>query len=133
MMAVNCQDKPAVAPPLDVVRDGIEGRSAGEGGGLSGASAPHFSGECLAAHPSIQVASAWDVLCGEGDLLTDAREWVRDIEDNPGFRSAATLRCLDRLRDALSEKGEAVELDDTVSLSVRDALLLARQMLSRLR
>lgn len=49
MTAVNCQDKPAVAPPLDVVRDGIEGRSAGVGGGLSGASAPHSSGVCTTA------------------------------------------------------------------------------------
>ena len=85
MKAVNCQYKPAVAPPLDVVRDGIEGRSAGEVVGCRGVCS---TSRRTAAHPSIQAASAWDVLCGEGDLLTDAREWVKDIEDNPGFRSS---------------------------------------------
>ena len=46
MMAVNCQDKPAVAPPFGVVRDDAEGKLAGESGGLAGAYVPHFSGEC---------------------------------------------------------------------------------------
>ena len=134
MMAVNCQDTPAGAPPFGVVRDDAEGKLAGGSGGLSGASAPHFSGvECSTALPPIQTVNAWDVLCGEGDLLTDAREWVKQIEENAGIRSAATLRCLDRMREALAHKDEAVDLNDTVSLSVRDALLLSRQMLSRLR
>ena len=133
MTAVNCQDVPAVAPPFEVVCDDVEGKLAGESGGLSGASVPHFSGECSAPLPICE-ASAWDVLCGEGDLLTDAREWVKEIEENASIRSAATLRCLDRMRDALKGKNEAVGLDDTtVELSVRDALLLSRQMLSRLR
>ena len=51
MTAVNCQDKPAVAPPFGVVRDDAEGKLAGESGGLAGAYVPHFSGECSAPLP----------------------------------------------------------------------------------
>lgn len=125
MTAVNCQDKPAVAPPFSVVCDDIEGRSAGVSGGQRGGASLSPTHEAT--------PSAWDVLCGEGELITDAREWVESIESRSDLRSAATLRCLDRLRDELVMVHESTELDSTVAVTVRDALLLSRQMLSRLR
>ena len=45
----------------------------------------------------------------------------------------ATLRSLDRLRDALEQVPESAALSDPVVLRVQDAVLLARQLLSRLR
>jgi hypothetical protein len=39
--------------------------------------------------------------CGWRCLERFAPEFFEDIEENPAFRAAATLRAMDRLRDAL--------------------------------
>ena len=58
---------------------------------------------------------------------------VEKARKSPELRSAATLRSLDRLRDALEAVPESAALSDPVVLRVQDAVLLARQLLSRLR
>jgi hypothetical protein len=77
--------------------------------------------------------SAWDVLSGQGLMLADLREYLEDCDENPALRAAATLRAMDRLRDALHAIPEDADLEQPITLALMDAALLARQLLSRLR
>jgi len=78
-------------------------------------------------------ATAWDVLSGQGMSLSDLREFAEEVDENAALRAAALLRALDRLRDELDRIPETADLSDPVTLRVQDAVLLARQLLSRLR
>ena len=88
---------------------------------LAGASAPQ------------PVASAWDVLAGQPGCESDLLDYVQQLEGTPELRSAATLRSLDRLRDALERVPESAGLGDPITIRLQDAALFMRQMLSRLR
>ena len=79
------------------------------------------------------VATAWDALAGQPCCESDLLDYIRQLEECPELRSAATLRSLDRLRDALERVPEQAALGDPITIRLQDALLLARQMLSRLR
>ena len=79
------------------------------------------------------IASAWDVLAGQADCQSDLLDYIQQLEDSPELRSAATLRSLDRMRDALELVPEHAGLGDPVVLRAQDVVLIARQMLSRLR
>lgn len=79
------------------------------------------------------IASAWDVIAGQPGCESTLLDYTRELEDSPELRSAATLRSLDRLRDSLELVPEHANLGDPVVLRLQDAVLIARQMLSRLR
>ena len=78
-------------------------------------------------------ASLWDVIAGQGQCLTDAREYIDRMEESPELRSAALLKAMSRLRTELDRIPENASLDDPVSLTVRDAVLIARRLLTPLR
>ena len=78
-------------------------------------------------------ATAWDVLAGQPDCVTDLQDFLRDIDENSSLRAAATLRSLDRLRAELEKVPETCGLGDPVVLKVQDVMLLARQLMQRLR
>ena len=78
-------------------------------------------------------ASAWSVMAGQGQTLTELGEYLRQLEDEPDLRAAATLRSLSRVRTELERLPESAQLGDPVVLHLRDVALLARQLLSRLR
>ena len=79
------------------------------------------------------LATAWDVLAGQPECITDLQDFLRDIDENPNLRSAATLRSLGRLRAELEKVPETCGLSDPVVLKVQDVVLLARQLMQRLR
>ncbi|QVV66545.1 hypothetical protein [Synechococcus sp. LA31] len=60
-------------------------------------------------------------------------EFLEDIKENPALRAAATLRAMDRLRDALLLIEETASVETPVPLLLQDVALLARQLLQRLR
>ena len=78
-------------------------------------------------------ATAWDALAGQGDLISDLRDYLKEIDENPDLRAAATLRSLGRIRAELDRIPETCGLGDPVVLKVQDVVLLARQLMSRLR
>ena len=77
--------------------------------------------------------SAWDVIAGQGTLLSDLRSFLEDVAEQPQLRSCATLRALDRIRDALEKVPETSAADASVELMLQDVALLATQVLQRLR
>ena len=77
--------------------------------------------------------SAWDVVANAADTLSELGEFLEETDANPTLRSAATLRSLDRFRDALDRLPADADLNQTVELRVQDVALVARSMLSRLR
>ena len=78
-------------------------------------------------------ATAWDALAGQGELISDLRDFLKDIDENPDLRAAATLRTLSRIRAELDRIPETCQLGDPVQLRVQDVLLVMRQLMSRLR
>lgn len=78
-------------------------------------------------------ASCWDCLAGQPECLSEVLDHIQRLEESPELRSAATLRSLDRLRDQLERIPESASLNDPVVLRLGDVLVIARQMLSRLR
>ena len=78
--------------------------------------------------------TCWDAIAGQGELGTDLGDWLDELDRNPALRAAATLRALERIRLELSRCPSAsTGLEDPIQISVRDAALLARQVLARLR
>ena len=80
-----------------------------------------------------RVATAWDVLAGRPECVTDLQDFLNDLNESPDLRAAATLRSLTRIRTELERIPEHCELSDPVVLKVQDVVLLARQLMSRLR
>ena len=81
----------------------------------------------------INQATAWDVLAGQGELITDLCDYLKDVDEHPDLRAAATLRSLSRIRIELEKVPETCGLGDPIVLKVQDVALLARQLMSRLR
>jgi len=75
----------------------------------------------------------WDVVAGQPQFLSDSQHFLDQIEESPALRSAALLRSMERLRQELDRIPESASLDDPVTLTVRDALLISRRLLSPLR
>jgi hypothetical protein len=67
------------------------------------------------------------------DALGAVSEFLETTEENPALRAAATLRAMDRLRDALLLIEETASVETPVPLLMQDVALLGRQLLSRLR
>ena len=104
------------------------------GGGIAGFPLdPLGSQQAVLLPPDGLDGSAWDVVANTNDGLTELWAFLDETETNPTLRSAATLRSLDRLRDALDRMPAEADLNQTVELRVQDVALLARFMLSRLR
>ena len=78
-------------------------------------------------------STAWDVVANANDTLSELGQFLEDLNDNPTLRSAATLRSLDRFRDALDRLHADADLNQPVELRLQDVALVARSMLSRLR
>lgn len=78
-------------------------------------------------------ANAWDVISGKGELVSDLQEFCKELDELPALRSAATLRSLSRIREELIRIPEGAALGDPVELRLQDVVVLARQMMSRLR
>jgi hypothetical protein len=82
---------------------------------------------------TLESRNAWDVVAHQGDALSELREFVEDVEESPALRAAATLRAMDRMRDALELIPETASAETPVPLMLQDVVLLARQLLQRLR
>jgi len=78
-------------------------------------------------------ATAWDCLCGQGQSLSDLREFLQELQDTPELRAGATLRTLTRIRWELERTPENARLNDPIVIMLRDAAVLMSQMLSRVR
>ena len=78
-------------------------------------------------------STAWDVVAGQSQFASDLQDFVIGMEESPELRSAALLQAMTRLRDALDQIPEDTDLEAPVSLSVRDAVLIARRLLTPLR
>ena len=78
-------------------------------------------------------ATAWDVLAGRAQCVTDLQDFLHNLNESPDLRAAATLRSLTRIRSELERLPEDCELGDPVVLKAQDVILIARQLMSRLR
>ncbi len=78
-------------------------------------------------------ATAWDVMAGQPQCMTELQDYLAKLDDSPDLRAAATLRSLSRIRTELERIPESCGLGDPVALKVQDVVLLARQLMSRLR
>ena len=78
-------------------------------------------------------ATAWDCMAGQGELISELRDFLKSLDDSPDLRSAATLRSLSRIRSELERIPETAALGDPVELRLQDVIVLTRQLLSRLR
>jgi hypothetical protein len=65
--------------------------------------------------------------------MTDLNEYLAAMEESPELRSAALLQAMTRLRTELDRIPEHASLNDPVTLTVRDAVLIARRLLTPLR
>ena len=129
------------APPfLDASGPGGRGQDitgsdpAAGGGGTAGfPNDPLNAQQALLLPPDGLDGSAWDVVANAADTLSELGEFLEETDTNATLRSAATLRSLDRFRDALDRLPADADLNQTVELRVQDVALVARSMLSRLR
>ncbi len=78
-------------------------------------------------------ATVWDVMAGRAQCVTDLQEYLHDLDEKPDLRAAATLRSLTRIRSELERLPEDCGLSDPVVLKAQDVVLIARQLMSRLR
>ena len=77
--------------------------------------------------------TAWDCLAGQGELVSDLGDFLQSLDESPDLRAAATLRVLSRMREELQRVPESAQLSDPVQLRLQDVVLVARQLMSRLR
>ncbi len=114
-----------------------EPAATGGGGGFPNASDPTGSdlpsGQARVQPESDPIATAWDCLCGQGQSLSDLREFLEELQSTPELRAGATLRTLTRIRWELERTPESARLNDPIAITLRDAAVLMSQMLSRLR
>ena len=73
------------------------------------------------------------VIGGQLQCITEHQDYLAKLDESPDLRAAATLRSLSRIRTELERIPESSCLGDPVALKVQDVVLLARQLMSRLR
>ena len=78
-------------------------------------------------------ATAWDCMAGKAELISEVQDFLKELDELPDLRAAATLRSLSRIRGELERIPETAALGDPVELRLQDVLVIARQMLARLR
>jgi hypothetical protein len=59
--------------------------------------------------------------------------FLLELEQKPEFRAGVMLQALSRLRDVLKSEPEDAALETMVPLLMRDALVISRALLERLR
>ena len=78
-------------------------------------------------------ATVWDCMAGKAEIISEVQEYLKELDDSPELRAAATLRSMTRIRSELERIPETAALGDPVQLRLQDVMVLARQLLSRLR
>ena len=78
-------------------------------------------------------ATVWDCMAGKAELMSETQDFLKDLDESPDLRAAATLRSLSRIRSELERIPETAALGDPVELRLQDVMVLARQLMSRLR
>ena len=74
-----------------------------------------------------------DCVAGKAELISDVQDFLKELDENPDLRAAATLRTLARIRTELERTPETCQLGDPIQMRLQDVLVVARAMLSRLR
>ena len=72
-------------------------------------------------------------MAGKADSISETQELLKELDESPDLRAAATLRSLSRIRTELERIPETAALGDPVELRLQDVMVLARQLMSRLR
>ena len=65
--------------------------------------------------------------------MTDAGDFYESMEESLALSTVALLRSLKRLRNELDRIPKSASLEDPVTLTVCDALLIARRLLTHRR
>ena len=65
--------------------------------------------------------------------MSDLLDFLKELDENPDLRAAAFLRSLGRLRDEIDRVPEEAPMDSPVVLNMRDAVVLAKALMSRFR
>ena len=81
----------------------------------------------------INQGTAWDVMSGQGSLMTDLREFLGRLDDDPRLRGSANLRTMSRVREQLERIPEMAGMGDPVELRLQDVLVLMNQLMARMR
>ena len=77
--------------------------------------------------------TAWHAALGVSTTPTELHDFFSELEENPNVKSSAILYALKELQDELSGIPSDADLDaTTVPLSLPNAALLARVLLSRI-
>ena len=108
--------------------------AAGPGGMVDGRSDGGVAAAPLP--PSEYEPSAWLELVSsftEGGALETVNDLIDALGASPELRSAASLRTLDRLRDAMDGMSGGTNLDAKVEIKVTDLVTATRALLTRLR
>ena len=77
--------------------------------------------------------TVWDVMSGQGSLLTDLRDFLGRLDEDPRLRASANLRTLSRVREHLERIPESAAMGDPVELRLQDVLVLMNQLMARMR
>ena len=77
--------------------------------------------------------SVWDVMSGQGELLTDLRDFLGRLDSEPRLRASANLRTMSRVREHLERIPELAAMGDPVELRLQDVLVLMNQLMARMR
>ena len=78
-------------------------------------------------------ATVWDVMSGQGSLITDLRDFLGRLDEEPRLRASANLRTLSRVRSELERIPESASMGDPVEIRLQDLLVLMNQLMSRMR
>ena len=78
-------------------------------------------------------ATVWDVMSGQGSLITDLRDFLGRLDSEPRLRASANLRTMSRVREHLERIPESAAMGDPVELRLQDVLVLMNQLMARMR
>ena len=76
--------------------------------------------------------SAWAVIAGKGNSMSDLDDLLRELEDSPRFKTAAMLQCLIALRERLENIPEGAELSQMVEIPLQYVAVITMQLMKRL-
>ena len=78
-------------------------------------------------------STVWDAFADQADCMNPTSEFITQLDETPRLRSAASLQSLSRIREALEAMPEQSPLDEPVCISLQDVLVVATQLMARLR
>ena len=73
------------------------------------------------------------MMSGQGSLMTDLREFLGRLDDDPRLRASANLRTMSRVREQLERIPEMAWMGDPVEVRLADLLVLMNQLMTRMR